>query len=91
MAEFQIRDKSFGLDLYDGDTATAALLKFIANRARADAAIYVQTFDDGSAEVEYQGELYRAVPVGWKPVPPQFERGRPPRLPPGSTLEIPFE
>jgi hypothetical protein len=85
---FQIRREPFGIAVQDGETASEALLDHIAAVVRGRLALFVQTFDDGTAEVEYEGEIYRAVPPGWKQVPPRFERGRPPT---GYTIEIPFE
>ena len=88
MRQFQIRQEPFGIALQDGETARDALLDHISAVVRGRLSFYVQTFDDGSAEVEYLGEIIRAVPEGWKPVPPRFEPGRPPT---GYTIEIPFE
>jgi hypothetical protein len=60
-SKFQIRDERFGLALYPAETATEALMKFIAVLALSVDGSMI-TVEDGVASVEYQGQTYRAVP-----------------------------
>lgn len=61
--KFQIRDETFGLALYEAESARDALLDFVADHARGAARPNVVDRDDGSAELVYAGVRYSAIPA----------------------------
>lgn len=61
--KFQIRDASFGLALYEGYDAKAALVSFLTDKFRAELDHSVQEHEDGSASASYCGEQYQAIPT----------------------------
>lgn len=58
---WQIRDDDFGLAIYDGETASAALAAFLRNKVRAarPGDYKVAQFGDGTASVLWRGVEYR--------------------------------
>jgi hypothetical protein len=58
---WQIRDDDFGLAIYEGETAAAALAAFLRNKVRATkpGELKVAQFGDGTASVLWRGIEYR--------------------------------
>ncbi len=60
--KFQIRDKDFGLALCDAESATVALIVFFAERGVTLTPDMIRVvLDDGTAETEIGGSVFRAV------------------------------
>jgi hypothetical protein len=63
--EWQIRDPSFGLDIYEAETGWQALAAFLVVSERGDIAAKmkdVHVDDDGTVSVTYRGRRFYAVP-----------------------------
>jgi hypothetical protein len=58
---WQIRDDDFGLAIYEGETASAALAAFLRNKVSAaePGELKVAQFGDGTASVLWRGVEYR--------------------------------
>lgn len=63
--DWQIRDPSFGLDIYEAETGWQALAAFLVASERGDIAAKmkdVHVDDDGTVSVTYRGRRFYAVP-----------------------------
>lgn len=60
--QFQVHDGTFGISLYERETAEDALLDFFADRARGQVRCDVTT-DGDTASVTVDGVTYTARPV----------------------------
>lgn len=58
---FQIHDGTFGLSLYERESAREALLDFFADRRRGELRTLIENAEDGSATVTVDGKTYTAV------------------------------
>lgn len=58
---FQIRREPFGVALVAAESAKEALVEFVSTVAAGEIRPSVKVNEDGSAEVEYDGIVYRAV------------------------------
>lgn len=61
--KFQIRDKDFGLAIYNADAGEEALADFLSDRMRGDVLAHFETAEDGSVSFVLYGRRYTAVPV----------------------------
>lgn len=61
MPKYQIRDKDFGLSLYEAASPREALYAFLADQVKGEVRSQIEVGEDGSASVPYRGETYTAV------------------------------